>query len=111
MGYKPICPSISTKEDYEKEVVVNGKTYYCKSNYNSECDISFETESGHQMLIEVKSTTTSVGYIENMPISNFEWSMIKKCDKEQGKSYLIVRVFGIDSSKQDIYLFKSHLFE
>lgn len=111
MGYKPICPSISTKEDYEKEVVVNGKTYYCKSNYNSECDISFETESGHQMLIEVKSTTTSVGYIENMPISNFEWSMIKKCDKEQGKSYLIVRVFGIDSPKQDIYLFKSHLFE
>lgn len=63
MGYKPICPSISTKEDYEKEVVVNGKTYYCKSNYNSECDISFETKSGHQMLIEVKSTTTSVGYI------------------------------------------------
>lgn len=46
-----------------------------------------------------------------MPISNFEWSMIKKCDKEQGKSYLIVRVFGIDSPKQDIYLFKSHLFE
>ena len=111
MGYKPMCPSISTKEDYEKEVVVNGKTYYCKSNYNSECDISFELASGHQMLIEVKSTTTSVGYIENMPISNFEWSMIKKCDKEQGKSYLIVRVFGIDSPKQDIYLFKSHLFE
>jgi hypothetical protein len=26
MGYKPICPSISTKEDYEKEIVVNGKT-------------------------------------------------------------------------------------
>lgn len=111
MGYKPVCPSISTKDDYEKEVVVNGKTYYCKSNYNSECDISFETETGHQMLIEVKSTTTSVGYIENMPISSNEWSMIKECDKERGKSYLIVRVFGIDSPTQDIYLFKGHLFE
>jgi len=111
MGYIPVCPSISTKDDYEKEVVVNGKTYYCKSNYNSECDISFETETGHQMLIEVKSTTTSVGYIENMPISSNEWSMIRECDKERGKSYLIVRVFGIDSPTQDIYLFKAHLFE
>ena len=111
MGYKPVCPSISTKDDYEKEVVVNGKTYYCKSNYNSECDISFETENGHQMLIEVKSTTTSVGCIENMPISSYEWSMIKECDKEPGKSYLIVRVFGVDSSKPDIYIFKSHILE
>lgn len=111
MGYRPVCPSISTKDDYEKQVVVNGKTYYCKSNYNSECDISFETETGHQILIEVKSTTTSVGYIENMPISSDEWSMIKECDKEQGKSYLIVRVFGVDSPTQDIYLFKGHLFE
>ena len=111
MGYRPVCPSISTKDDYEKEVVVNGKTYYCKSNYNSESDISFETENGHQMLIEVKSTTTSVGHIENMPISSNEWSMIKECDKEQGKSYLIVRVFGIDGPMQDIYLFKAHLFE
>lgn len=111
MGYRPVCPSISSKDDYEKEVVVNGKTYYCKSNYNSECDISFETETGHQMLIEVKSTTTSVGYIENMPISSNEWSMIKECDKERDKSYLIVRVFGIDSPTPDIYLFKGHLFE
>ena len=111
MGYRAVCPSISTKDDYEKEVVVNGKTYYCKSNYNSECDISFETETGHQMLIEVKSTTTSVGYIENMPISSNEWSMIRECDKERGKSYLIVRFFGIDSPTQDIYLFKGHLFE
>ena len=111
LGYRPVCPSISTKDDYEKQVVVNGKTYYCKSNYNSECDISFETETGHQMLIEVKSTTTSVGYIENMPISSNEWSMIRECDKERGKSYLIVRVFGIDSPTQDIYLFKGHLFK
>jgi hypothetical protein len=111
MGYKPICPSISTKEDYEKEIVVNGKTYYCKPNFNSNCDISFVTEKGHEMLIEVKSTTTSVGYIENMPISSGEWSMIKKCDKIKGKSYLIVRLFGIDSPQQDIYIFKSHLLE
>lgn len=110
MGYNPVCPSISTKDDYEKEVIVNGKTYYCKSNY-SKYDISFETRNGHQMFIEVKSTTTSVGDIENMPISSNEWSMIKECDKEQGKSYLIVRVFGVDSLKQDIYLFKGHLFE
>ena len=111
MGYRPICPSISTNDDYEKEVIVNGKTYYCKSNFNSKCDISFETENGHQILIEVKSTTTNVRYIENMPISSDEWSMIKECDKEQDKSYLIVRVFGVDSPKQDIYLLKGHLFE
>lgn len=111
MGYRPICPSISNKDDYEKEVVVNGKTYYCKSNYDSECDISFETETGHQMLIEVKSTTTNVGNIENMPISSNEWSMIKECDKEQGKSYLIVRVFGVGSTLPEIYLFKGHLLE
>ena len=111
LGYRPVCPSISTKDDYEKQVVVNGKTYYCKSNYNSECDISFVTEKGHQILIEVKSTTTSVGYIENMPISSDEWSMIKECDKEHDKSYIIVRVFGIDSPTQDIYLFKGHLFD
>ena len=111
LGYRPVCPSISTKDDYEKQVVVNGKTYYCKSNYNSDCDISFVTEKGHQILIEVKSTTTSVGYIENMPISSDEWSMIKECDKEQDKSYIIVRVFGIDSPTQDIYLFKGHLFD
>ena len=111
LGYRPVCPSISTKDDYEKQVVVNGKTYYCKSNYNSDCDISFVTEKGHQILIEVKSTTTSVGYIENMPISSDEWSMIKECDKEHDKSYIIVRVFGIDSPTQDIYLFKGHLFD
>lgn len=111
MGYRPVCPSISTKDDYEKEVVINGKTYYCKSNYNSECDISFETGNGHQMLIEVKSTTKGVREIENMPISYKEWSMIKECDKEQTKSYLIVRVFGIDSPMQDIYIIKGHLFE
>ena len=111
LGYRPVCPSISTKDDYEKQVVVNGKTYYCKSNYNSECDISFVTEKGHQILIEVKSTTTSVEYIENMPISSDEWSMIKECDKEHDKSYIIVRVFGIDSPTQDIYLFKGHLFD
>ena len=111
MGYRPVCPSISTKDDYEREVVVNGKAYYCKSNYNSDCDISFETENGHRMLIEVKATTTLVGHIENMPISAKEWSMIKRCDKEQRKSYIIARVFGIDSPKQDIYLFKSHIFE
>lgn len=111
MGYKPICPSISTKNNYEKKVVVHGKTYYCKPNYNSEWDISFVTENGHEILLEVKSTTTNVGSIENMPISSREWSMIKKCDKEKGKSYIIVRVFGIDSPQQDIYLFKSHLLE
>lgn len=111
LGYRPVCPSISNKDDYEKQVVVNGKTYYCKSNYNSDCDISFVTEKGHQILIEVKSTTTSVGYIENMPISSDEWSMIKECDKEHDKSYIIVRVFGIDSPTQDIYLFKGHLFD
>ena len=111
MGYSPVCPSISTKDDYEKEVVVNGKTYYCKSNYNSECDISFETENGHQMFIEVKSTTTDVGYLENMPISSNEWAMIKECDKNQTQSYIIVRVFGVDGPSPTIYLLKGHLLE
>ncbi len=111
MGYHPVCPSISTKDDYERKVVVNGKTYYCKPNYKSKCDISFETENGHRMLIEVKATTTLIGQIENMPISSNEWSMIKRCDKEQEKSYIIARVFGVDSPQQDIYLFKGHIFE
>lgn len=111
MGYHPVCPSISTKDDYERKVSVNGKTYYCKKNYSSECDISFETENGHQILIEVKATTTLVGQIENMPISAKEWSMIKRCDKEREQSYIIARVFGVDSLEQDIYLFKGHMFD
>lgn len=110
MGYNPICPSISTMDDYEKEVVVNGKTYYCKTNYNK-WDISFVTKNGHEILLEVKATTTNVGCIENMPISSNEWSMIKECDKEQGRSYVIVRVFGVDNPNQDIYLFKGHLLD
>lgn len=112
MGYNPICPSISTEDDYEKEIILNqgGKKYYCKRNYGK-WDISFTTEGGHQIFLEVKATTTSVGSLENMPISSNEWSMIKECDKEQGKSYIIVRVFGVDSIHQDIYLFKGHLLD
>lgn len=110
LGYTPECPSISTKDDYEKEVVVNGKTYYCKSNYNK-WDISFVNEDGNQIFLEVKSTTTSVGSMANMPISFNEWSMIKACDRQQGNSYFIVRVFGIDTPNQDIYLLKGHIWD
>ena len=109
MGYHPECLSISTKDDYTHEVTVNGKNYFCKPNYEK-YDISFMTNNGVQMYVEVKATTLNKQCQENLPISYRELTMIEKYNESDDKSYIIVRVFGIDKPKQDIYIFKGHLF-
>lgn len=109
-GYKPKCLSISTKNDYEHKIEMNGKVYYCKRNFEN-FDISFTTESGIEMFLEVKATTCSKRSQENMPISYNELSMLERCNSEDDKCYVIARVFGIGHETQDIYLFKGHLLE
>lgn len=32
MGYNPQCLSISTADDYDREIILNGKTYYCNTS-------------------------------------------------------------------------------
>lgn len=108
MGYSPICPSISTEEDYEQKISLNGKTYFCKSNYEK-YDISFVTRNGVKVYLEVKATTRDKSSQENMPISYRELSMIEECDTDDSCSYMIVRVFGIDKEKQDYYILSGHL--
>ena len=108
MGYDPICLSISTKEDYTHLIEMNGVVYYCKPNYEK-YDISFITNNGVQMYVEVKSTTRNKYCQENIPISYRELTMIEECNESDEKSYVIVRVFGVDAPTQDIYVFKSHL--
>lgn len=108
MGYNPICPSISTEEDYEQKISLNGKTYFCKSNYEK-YDISFVTRNGVKVYLEVKATTRDKSSQENMPISYRELSMIEECDTDDSCSYMIVRVFGIDKERQDYYILSGHL--
>lgn len=108
MGYHPVCPSISTEDDYEQVITIKGKDYYCKTNYDK-YDISFETKSGITVYLEVKATTRDKSSQENMPISYRELSMIEECDTDENCSYMIVRVFGIDKDTQDFYLFTGHL--
>ena len=67
MGYQPQCLSISTKDDYTHEITMNGKTYFCKPNYEK-YDILFKTNNGVQMYVEVKSTTMNKNCQENLPI-------------------------------------------
>lgn len=109
MGYHPECLSISTKYDYTHEITMNGKTYFCKPNYEN-YDISFVTNNGVQMYVEVKATTWEKQFQENLPISYRELTMIEKYNESDDKSYIIVRVFGVDKPQQDIYMFKGHLF-
>ena len=109
MGYHPECLSISTKDDYTHEITMNGKTYFCKPNYEK-YDISFVTNNGVQMYVEVKATTWEKQFQENLPISYRELTMIEKYNESDDKSYIIVRVFGVDKPQQDIYMFKGHLF-
>lgn len=109
MGYHPECLSISTKDDYTHEITMNGKTYFCKPNYEK-YDISFVTNNGVQMYVEVKATTWKKQFQENLPISYRELTMIEKYNESDDKSYIIVRVFGVDKPQQDIYMFKGHLF-
>ena len=108
MGYAPECLSISTQNDYTHEVMVNNKNYFCKPNYE-EYDIKFISKTGKEIFIEVKSTTGYKEFQENMPISYRELTMIEKCNTDAEKEYFIVRVFGIDRSTQDIYVFKGYL--
>lgn len=109
MGYQPECLSLSTEDDYTHEVVVNGKTYFCRPNYEK-YDIKFTAHNGVQMYVEVKATTLSKQYQENMPISYRELTMIEECNESEDKAYVIVRVFGIDLPMQDMYILKGHLF-
>lgn len=108
MGYNPVCLSISTKEDHSHEVIVDGKTYYCKPNYEK-YDIIFTSHEGKEVFIEVKATTRSKQNQENMPISYRELTMVEECNGGADKGYYIVRVFGIDQPNQDIYIFNGCL--
>ena len=108
MGYEPECLSISTEEDYTHEVIVNGKTYYCRPNYEK-YDIRFTSHESKEVFIEVKATTWSKQNQENMPISYRELTMVEECNSSTDKEYYIVRVFGIDQSDQDIYIFNGRL--
>lgn len=108
MGYNPVCPSISTEEDCEQKILLNGKTYFCKSNYEK-YDISFVTRNGVKVYLEVKATTRDKSSQENIPISYRELSMIEECDTDDSCSYMIVRVFGIDKERQDYYILSGHL--
>lgn len=108
MGYDPECLSISTEEDYTHEVIVNGNTYYCRPNYEK-YDIRFTSHSGKEIFIEVKATTQSKHYQENMPISYRELTMVEYCNGSTNKEYYIVRIFGIGQPEQDIYIFNGDL--
>ena len=108
MGYEPECLSISTEEDYTHEIIVNGKTYYCKPNYEK-YDIRFTSHEGKIIFVEVKATTRSKHNQENMPISYRELTMVEECNGSTDKEYYIVRVFGIGQPDQDIYIFNGCL--
>lgn len=109
MGYEPKCLSISTEADYTHVVVMNGKTYFCKPNYEK-YDIQFTSHSGKKIFVEVKATTRSRQSQENMPISYRELTMVENCNVRD-KEYYIVRVFGIDQPDQDIYIFNGGLLD
>lgn len=108
MGFEPECLSISTENDCTHSVIVNGKTYYCKPNYEK-YDIRFTSHEGKEVFVEVKATTRSKHQQENMPISYRELTMIEECNGSTDKEYYIVRVFGIGQSDQDVYIFNGCL--
>lgn len=99
LGYEPTCKSITESDAFERLVQYKGKNYRCMSNFDR-YDISFY-RNGSPVYIEVKATVRSVGELENMPISEREFSMIKDVD-----NYYIARVFDADSNSPDIYFFK-----
>lgn len=108
MGYAPQCPSISSKDDYDRKIEMNGKTYYCKISYEK-YDMSFTTKQGIKVYMEVKATTGQKEWQANMPISYNELSMIERCNANANERYLLVRVFGVGQTVQDIYLFDAYL--
>lgn len=107
MGYSPKCLSLADENDYEDIVEYKGKKYYCKPNFGR-YDIEFETETGGKMLVEVKSTTLNKESQENMPISYREISLVEEYSNNEEVSYVIIRVFNVNSSTPDIYIFKGH---
>ncbi len=109
LGYDVECPSISTEHDYDKKIVLNGKAYFCKINYEK-YDLSFTTNSGVRVYVEVKSTTSRKEMQTNMPISYNELSMIEQCASCSRERYFLIRVFGIEQETQDIYLFDGRMF-
>lgn len=108
MGYTPKCPSISSENDYDRRIEMNGKVYYCKINYEK-YDISFTTKKGTEVFVEVKATTGKKERQTNMPISYNELSMIEQCNDNNHRRYLLARVFGVGQTIQDIYLFDAYL--
>jgi len=108
MGYAPKCLSISSENDYDRKIEMNGKVYYCKRNY-AKYDISFTTKKGTKIFVEVKATTEKKESQTNMPISYNELSMIEQCNDINHKHYLLVRVFGVGQIIQDIYFFDAYL--
>lgn len=109
MGYAPKCLSISSEDDYDRKIEMNGKVYYCKINYEK-YDILFTTKRGTKIFVEVKATTRKKEQQTNMPISYNELSMIEQCYENNPKRYLLARVFGVEQTIQDIYLFDAYLF-
>lgn len=110
MGYLPQCNSISLNEDeYHTHCIeMNGKLYFCRPNYDK-YDISFVSKNGKEIYIEVKATTMSKTSQENMPISYRELSMVEECASCFNKKYFIVRVFDIDTTHPDVYIFNGNL--
>ncbi len=110
-GYTPISQTISEIE-FEGATTISmfGKTYYCKDNFNR-YDMCFETKNGTKVFVEVKSTTWNKEAQENMPISYNELSMIEDYQHNERERYVIVRVFGINQNKQDIYLFEGQIID
>lgn len=110
MGYSPICFSLGNENDYEDIVEYKGIKYFCKSNYGR-YDLEFRTEKGCKVLVEVKSTTMSKRAQANMPISYSEISLVEEYNDETEINYVIVRVFGVNSSRPDIYFFEGHVLQ
>lgn len=109
MGYNTECLSISNESDYDDKIEMKGKTYYCKSNYRN-YDISFKNKQGVTVYVEVKSTTGNKRSQTNMPISYNELSKLEEYSSDKSL-YFIARVFGIDSTSQDVYFFKGDLIQ
>lgn len=101
LGYHPTWNALGSPDNYDRCVTVMGKEYYCVINYER-FDISFTRNDGTMVYVEVKSTVTSKGVLENMPISNREWCMID----EHETDYYIARVFATDSGSPEIYFLK-----
>ena len=60
------------------------------------------------MFVEVKATTVKKERQTNMPISYNELSMIEQCSDNNYKRYLLARVFGVEQTIQDIYIFDAY---